>query len=177
MFGEHAIVEIGESATETLAKAEAPHVDVIHIATHFQPNVGDPLSSALNLYPTAVDDGNLMVREVMDLELAANLVTLSSCSTNDNCLAFDDAPNSDDWVSLTRAFIYAGTPSVVATLWPINDQASATFMSRFYALLPQYTKSESVSMAQRDLLAAHNTNPRYRDPYYWAPFVLVGSGR
>jgi CHAT domain-containing protein len=176
VFGENARVAVGSGATETLAKTEGPANDVIHIATHYEIDQHDPLRSSLDLAATDVDDGDLMVREVMELSIQANLVVLSGCSTANGIPGIAELPNSDDWVSLTRAFIYAGAPSVVATLWPINDRSTATFMSRFYELLPTHPKSQALSMAQRDLLAGI-ADPRYRDPYYWAPFVLVGSGR
>jgi CHAT domain-containing protein len=174
-FGSNAEVRIGEEATETLAKEGGPGSHVLHFATHYAIDHRDPLRSALDLTPTASDDGRFEVREVMEMELEANLVVLSGCFTASGAGLVDEMPDSDDWVSLTRAFIYAGAPSVVATLWPVNDRSTAAFMTRFYEILPFHSKGETVAMAQRELLAGVTGGEAYRDPYYWAPFVLVGS--
>jgi CHAT domain-containing protein/tetratricopeptide (TPR) repeat protein len=175
-FGAAAEVRIGADATETVAKEGARGRHVIHFATHYDIDRSDPLSSALDLVPSDRDDGRFEVREVMDLQLDANLVVLSGCFTASGGGMVDQMPESDDWVSLTRAFIYAGAPSVVATLWPVNDRATARLMSRFYELLPFHTKGETLCLAQRELLASLPGDSD-RDPYYWAPFLLVGSAR
>jgi CHAT domain-containing protein len=175
-FGAAADVRIGAEATETIAKEGARGRHVIHFATHYAIDRRDPLNSALDLVPSDRDDGRFEVREVMDLELDANLVVLSGCFTASGGGMVDQMPESDDWVSLTRAFIYAGAPSVVATLWPVHDRSTARLMGRFYELLPFHSKGETLCLAQRELLAGL-PGDTYRDPYYWAPFLLVGSAR
>ena len=73
---------------------------------------------------------------------------------------------------MTRAFLYAGTPSVVASLWRVDDRATAQLMERFYAnLRAGNTKSESLQSAQRDMMRT------YPNPYYWGAFVLYGDYR
>jgi CHAT domain-containing protein/tetratricopeptide (TPR) repeat protein len=176
-FDGQALVRIGREATETAVKREAGRADLLHIATHYDVNKKDPLRSALDLAPSAEDDGRLEVGEVMDLGLGADLVVLSGCSTAAAGGAVDGEPASDDWFGLTRAFLHAGAPSVVATLWPVNDRSTARFMERFYELLPVADKSTALARTQREMLAGEIAGaPECSAPYYWAPFVLIGSG-
>jgi CHAT domain-containing protein len=177
-FGDGAVVRIGREATETAVKEEAGDYDLLHIATHFTVNARDPLRSALDFAPSTRDDGQLEVREVMDLGVDANLVVLNGCFTAAGGGPVDRLPESDDWVGLTRAFIYAGAPSVVATLWPVNDRSASRFMDRFYELLPEMGKSEALARAQRDMIAGSVPGAgECADPYHWAPFVLIGSAQ
>lgn len=76
-------------------------------------------------------------------------------------------------VSLTRSFFYAGTPAVVASLWSVNDRASAALMESFYRSL---SSGASRAQALREAKAAMRSRARYRHPYYWAGFVLLGDG-
>ncbi len=176
-FGGQAVVRIGRDATETEVKREANRFDLLHIATHYEVNTTDPLRSALDLAPSSVDDGRLEVGEVIDLGLGADLVVLSGCSTAAAAGAVDNMPASDDWFGLTRAFLHAGAPSVVATLWPVNDRSTSRFMERFYELLPTTDKSTALARTQREMLAGQIAGaPECSAPYYWAPFVLIGSG-
>jgi hypothetical protein len=96
-----------------------------------------------------------------------NLVVLSACQTN-----LGERSAGDEIVGLNRAFIYAGTPSVMATLWSVEDAATRELMVAFYRYLKDegYTKGEALRQAQIDVLQ----NPDTAHPYYWAGFVLTG---
>jgi CHAT domain-containing protein len=102
---------------------------------------------------------------VYGLDLAnADLVTLSACETQLGVLS-----QGDDFVGLNRAFIYAGTPSVVASLWSVNDQATALLMTAFYRHLREGRgKADALQAAQAE------TRTQFPHPYYWAAFVLTG---
>ena len=77
-------------------------------------------------------------------------------------------------IGLTRAFLYAGAPSVVVSLWQVADRSTADLMVRFYQQLDRTgNKAEALRRAKLDLLAA----PRTSHPYYWASFVLVGEAK
>jgi CHAT domain-containing protein len=122
-----------------------------------------PWDSALVLAPGDGEDGWLRVSEVFDLTLAADLVVLSGCSTGAGKLS------GDGILGLGRAFIYAGTPSVLVSQWDVSDVATASLMERFYAELHAgRTKAQALRAAQ---LAARK---RFRHPALWAAFVLIG---
>jgi CHAT domain-containing protein len=175
LFGDQASVGVGQEATETRVKGAAGNVDLLHLATHYAVDERDPMRSALDFAPSATDDGRLEVREVMGLGVGADLVVVSGCSTANGEIA-GECPAGDDWVGLTRAFLHAGAPSVLGTLWPVNDRSSARFMDRFYDFLPAAGKGGAVAAAQRDMLAGRiRGGADLQDPYFWAPFVLIGA--
>src|SRR5256886_17224942 len=92
----------------------------------------NPLFSYVDLAAGDAQDGRLEVHEVFGLDLAADLVVLSACQTGLGSGALADVPAGDDWVGLTRAFLHAGAAHVVATLWSVEDWATASLMERFY---------------------------------------------
>jgi CHAT domain-containing protein len=174
-FGDQAIVGVGEEATETRLKRAVGTVDLLHVATHYQVDERDPMRSALDLAPSSLDDGRLEVREVMGLGVGADLVVVSGCATASGEIA-GECSAGDDWVGLTRAFLHAGAPSVLGTLWPVNDRSSARFMDSFYEFLPAAGKGGAVAAAQREMLAGRiRGGSDLQDPYFWAPFVLIGA--
>ncbi|MCL4298819.1 MAG: CHAT domain-containing protein [Anaerolineae bacterium] len=95
-----------------------------------------------------------------------DLVILSACETN-----LGDLSEGDELVGLTRAFIFAGTPSVIASLWNVEDEATSLLMERFYTHLGEgMSKAEALRQAQIE------TREKFPNPYYWAAFVLSGDG-
>ena len=103
--------------------------------------------------------------------LTADLVVLSACQTGLGSGALADVPAGDDWVGLTRAFLHAGAAHVVATLWPVDDWATAALMERFYqGYAGGADPAGALAAAQRALLA----QPATSHPFYWAGFVAVG---
>lgn len=186
-------------ATKVKAKELAPQYDILHFAAHTELKQDDPLSSAVLLAASGSDDGRLEVRDVFGLDLKASLVVLSGCET-----ALGKLSTGDELVGLTRAFIYAGTPSVVASLWKVDDASTAYLMSSFYKNLKTKSKVESLRQAQLDMIrgnvsaqllaqrgvggigklsdarksaisAARAVSTSH--PYFWAPFILVGDGK
>jgi CHAT domain-containing protein len=156
------------------------------------------LSSAVLL---AKEDGWLEVREIFGMNLKADLVVLSGCETGLGKLS-----TGDELVGLTRAFIYAGTPSVIASLWKVDDASTAQLMSVFYKNLKTMSKVEALRQAQLALIrgsgqsellarrgiggigklgetpnaalpAPSSLSISTSHPYFWAPFVLVGDGK
>jgi CHAT domain-containing protein len=157
---------LGQAATESALKTASGRVRVLHIASHGEYNERNPLFSRLILTPGGGDDGSLEVREVYGLDLSrTNLVVLSACETN-----VGRQIGGDEIVGLTRAFIYAGAPTVVSSLWTVNDRATAIFMAAFYESIGGGASKPAA------LQAAQQRTPReYSHPYYWAGFVLTGS--
>jgi CHAT domain-containing protein len=164
----------GAEATEVAFRRDAPTRGVLHIATYGILNKQNPLFSYVALAPGGDDDGRLEVHEVLGLHLTADLVVLSACQTGLGSGALADVPAGDDWVGLTRAFLHAGAARVVATLWPVDDWATAALMERFYGMSSAAADpAHALAEAQRGLLAV----PATAHPFYWAGFVVVGGAR
>jgi CHAT domain-containing protein len=137
----------------------------IHIASHgdFEPE--QPLDSSVLLAPEGTDDGRLTVSDLYSMRIGADLVTLSGCETGLGRIA-----NGDDVVGLTRGFLYAGTRTIVASLWQVEDQATGELMIAFY-------RSLAKGLAKRDALRAAQIEQLRKQPhpFYWAAFQLTGS--
>jgi CHAT domain-containing protein len=122
----------------------------------------------------------LEVHEIFGLELKAEMVTLSACKTALGSGYTERFPKGDDFVGLTRAFIYAGSSSIVASLWEISDPSTAVLMETFYRYFQKMPKAEALALAQRDMITGKilnnslSRNANYSHPFHWAPFVLVG---
>jgi len=176
LFAPHSRALVGATATESVFKQEAARYRLLHLATHGYFNKLNPLLSGLELEPDQRNDGQLELHEILGLQLEAELVTLSACRTALGSGHFAEIPAGDDFVGLTRAFLYAGSRSVLATLWEVDDASTAGFMTRFYTGLKSNDsgkdKADALADAQRAMLAS----PQFGHPYYWAPFVLVGDG-
>jgi CHAT domain-containing protein/tetratricopeptide (TPR) repeat protein len=164
----------GSAATETAFKRDAPARRVIHLATYGVLNKQNPLFSYVEFAPGGIDDGRLEAHEVFGLRLSADLVVLSACQTGLASGALSDVPAGDDWIGLARAFLSAGAARVMASLWPVQDKATATLMGKFYEGYSATggDAAKSLATAQRALIAV----PATASPYYWAGFELV-SGR
>jgi CHAT domain-containing protein/Tfp pilus assembly protein PilF len=163
LYGTTALV--GRQATETAWRKQVTTARIIHLAAHGQLNRTNPLFSRLVLWPGSDTDGFVEVHEVYQLNLAqADLVTLSACETQ-----LGARSQGDDIVGLNRAFIYAGAPSVIASLWRVDDQATGLLMRTFYAQLQHGRgKAEALQAAQQIV------RETYPHPYYWSSFVLTG---
>jgi CHAT domain-containing protein len=115
-------------------------------------------------------EGFLSLGDIYNLRLGADLVVLSGCET-----ALGREVRGEGLVGLTQGFLYAGAGQVVASLWRVEDQATAELMSRFYrALLSEHrTPAAALRLAQ----LAIRDDKRWRSPYYWSGFVLQGDGK
>jgi len=94
------------------------------------------------------------------------VVTLSACETG-----LASVSQGDELVGLSRAFIYAGAPSVIVSLWSVSDESTSRLMVSMYNYLKKYPLQEAMAMAQRDEMK------KLKTPYYWAPFVIIGNGK
>lgn len=158
-------VYIGADASEIRLWSDVGGVGVVHLATHGKYNVFNPLYSAIHLAPGGEHDGRLEVHEVYGLDLAAaDLVVLSACQTN-----IGELSAGDEVVGLTRALFFAGTPTVIASLWPVDDAATEELMVAFYRHWQAgKSKAEALQAAQAEVRETHP------GPFYWAAFVLSG---
>jgi CHAT domain-containing protein len=156
-------VYLRAEASKPRAVSLSPNYDMLHFAVHAELNEEDPMSSALLLAAEGKDDGRLRVGEIFSLDLKTNMVVLSACETGLGKLS-----SGDELVGLTRAFIYAGTPSIVTTLWKVNDRASYELMREFYSRLKSAKKSEALRQAQLKVME------QFPEPFYWAAYQLTG---
>jgi len=161
-----ATVLVRADATEAQVKKLVEAAGVVHLATHGELSESDPLSSAVLLVPGGGEDGRLEVREVFGLDLHARLVVLSACETGLGKLS-----RGDELVGLQRAFLYAGTPAVVTTLWKVDDRATFELIRAFYARLESVGPVEALRQAQLE------TTRAFPHPYAWAAFGLTGVPR
>ena len=156
-------VYTGKEATLARVREGIGRADMVHFATHGQYVPDNPMASSLLLTP-AGDDGRLTVPEIFKLRFRGRGVVLSACQT-----ALGASATGTEIVGLTRSFLYAGSPSVVSTLWNVDDQATAAFMEFFYSRLREgRSMSESLQAAQGRMIGQGAA------PFYWAPFVLTG---
>jgi CHAT domain-containing protein len=115
-------------------------------------------------------DGYLRLRDIYNVRLDADLVVLSACQT-----ALGKEVGGEGLIGLTRAFMYAGAPRVVASLWQVNDLATAELMKHFYAGMLQRGLRPAAALRAAQLRMAEDR--RWSSPYFWAGFVLEGDWR
>jgi CHAT domain-containing protein/tetratricopeptide (TPR) repeat protein len=193
LYTPNARVYLGRDATEERLKEIAtrsvrPGLRYLHIASHGLLDDQFPLDSALALSTPATavdshDNGLLQAWEIYEqLRIDADLVTLSACETG-----FGEDIGGEGLISLSRAFLYAGAHSVLASLWRVNDDSTADLMARFYTHLKAgRSKDEALRAAQIDFIRRKSSSsggqpgPRPGDwshPYHWAGFSIVGDWR
>lgn len=147
---------------------------IVHFATHGlidseRPELSGLVLSLLTDRGTA-QNGFLRLSDIYNLRLNADLVVLSACQT-----ALGKEIRGEGLVGLTRGFMYAGAPRVVASLWQVNDLATAELMKRFYTAMLQRKMPAAAALRAAQLELQRDA--RWRAPYYWAGFVLQGDWR
>jgi len=156
---------VGQLGTESFVKKNAGECNFIHFATHGSYNYRQPLYSHLLLPSSEEDDGLLNVYEVLEMNINAKLVTLSACETG-----LGNISQGDELTGLSRAFLFAGSSSVIVSLWAVADYPTSLLMSTFYRYLKEHPVQEALTLAQRDVLKV------YPQPLFWSPFILIGNG-
>ncbi len=157
-------VLVQTAATESAVRARAAGADVLHFACHGRFDFDRPQLSALHFSPDAQHDGSLTVSEIFALDLnRARLVVLSACETG-----LSKIVKGDELIGFSRAFIYAGAPSLISSLWPVSDESTSEMMKMFYSSLDHDAKDVALSKAQIEV------RKRFPHPYFWSAFVLVG---
>jgi CHAT domain-containing protein len=167
-------IYLRDDATEENVKREGElkKFNYIHFATHGFIDEAKPDFSSLALTKdnNSEEDGFLRASEIFNLNLNADLVVLSACQTGLGKLI-----RGEGMVGLTRAFMYAGTPTVMVSLWSVSDVSTATLMGEFYRNLikDKFDKTDALRKAQLSMLS----DEKFAHPFYWAPFVLIGDWR
>jgi CHAT domain-containing protein/Flp pilus assembly protein TadD len=145
---------------------------IVHFATHGLIDSRHPELSGIVF--SMVDragrpqDGFLRLHEIYNLKLNADLVVLSACQT-----ALGESVRSEGMIGLTRGFMYAGAPQVLASLWSVQDRAAAEFMRRFYDALLRRGLAAPAALQSAQLSMLNDS--RWSSPYYWSAFVLQGA--
>jgi CHAT domain-containing protein len=178
----HAVARRGEALTAldfdaNKATATSPRLKeyrILHFATHGLLNSEHPELSALvfSLVDRKGEKQNGFVRlfDVYNLDLNADLVVLSACRT-----ALGKQVKGEGLLGLTRGFMYAGAERAVASLWKVDDEATAELMKKFYEAM--LTDGQRPAAALRSAQLWLRKEKRWQDPYYWAGFVFHGEWR
>ena len=160
-----------DASLQTVLDSDLRKYRIIHFATHALLNNSYPELSGvvLSLFNRKGmhQDGFLRLNEIYNLDLLADLVVLSACQTG-----LGKQARGEGLIGLTRGFMYAGVPRIVASLWRIDDRAAAEFMKFFYEalLVDHLTPAAALRAAQITMWQSRE----WRFPHYWAAFVLQG---
>ncbi|PCI24331.1 MAG: hypothetical protein COB67_11740, partial [SAR324 cluster bacterium] len=164
------------NAKESQVKENLSKYRYIHFATHGILDERNPEYSGVMMNLIEADqpeDGFLQSSEIFDLKLNSDLVVLSACETG-----LGKVVKGEGMVGLTRAFLFAGTPSVVVSLWTVADESTSKMMIYFYQYLGDgLSKLEALRQAKLDLMMEKEDGEWvYPDPFFWGPFILNGVG-
>jgi CHAT domain-containing protein len=157
---------VGDQATKVEVLQQMPKARIIHLATHSllydMQELGIP--GAIALAPCGDDNGFLTAGEILnDLELNAELIVLSACSTGEGKITGDGV------IGLSRSFIARGVPSIIVSLWAVGDRSTRLLMSELYQ---NFQRKLGKAEALRQAMLA--TKERYPSPKRWAAFTLIG---
>jgi CHAT domain-containing protein/Tfp pilus assembly protein PilF len=175
VYGGESIVATDSEATESRFRQLAPRADIVHIATHGVLDNASPLFSYVMLAGAGTQrnaDGRLEGRELINMQLGADLVVLSACETARGRVA-----NGEGVVGLSWALFAAGASTTALSLWPVDSASTTDLMTAFHrerrrlmADAPGAPTARALQSAQRQLLA----RPESRHPFYWAGVVVIG---
>ncbi|HMG94610.1 MAG TPA: CHAT domain-containing tetratricopeptide repeat protein, partial [Chryseolinea sp.] len=161
---------IRQQADEKIAKSGTlKDYSYLHFATHGIVDETSPELSRIFLQSSSdSEDGNLFTGEIYNLELNANLVTLSACQTG-----LGKISKGEGVIGLSRALVYAGAKSIIVSFWSVADESTAQLMTEFYRQMLEQPGSNYSQNLRNAKLSLMRTD-KYKSPYYWAPFVLIG---
>jgi CHAT domain-containing protein len=155
---------LGDQATKSAVLSQMQSAKILHFATHgLLDTVEGHMPGAIALAPSGKDRGLLSSGEIFDLKLNADLVVLSACDTGRGQITGDGV------VGLSRSFVAAGAPSVLVSLWAVDDGSTSELMGEFYRQL-QIQPNKAQALRQAMLKARQY----YPDPFHWAAFTLIG---
>jgi len=158
-------------ATESSFKNESENFSVIHLAMHTLVNNKDPMYSKMvfALDNNTIENGSLNTYEVYDLKLNAKMVFLSSCNTGTGYLQ-----SGEGVMSLARGFFYSGAPSVIMSLWEVDDRSGTDIVKSFYKKLKN-GKSKSRALRQARVRYLKEADQMRSHPYFWSTLVIMGN--
>ena len=166
IYADRARILTGKEANEEQFKNLAGNYGIIHLATHGVMDELNPMYSSILLTADDENDGFLTAREILKMELNADLTVLSACET-----ATGKLTEGEGMLGLSRAFFGAAVPALVASLWPVADESTRILMELFYREMKNGTRpAKALRHAQLTLME----NKKYKHPFYWAPFIFIG---
>ena len=155
---------LGAQATKSAILEQMPKARIIHFATHgLLDTIDQDIRGAIALAPDGQNTGILTAAELLKLKITPELVVLSACDTGLGTIT------SDGVMGLSRSLIASGVPSVIASLWAVNDNSTSVLMTHFYRNL-----KNNPNKAQALRQAMLSTMKEYPNPRYWAAFMLIG---
>lgn len=158
LFGTEPV--IGHRVTRDMVEKELPTVDVAHVAAHAFFDANEPLNSGINLA-----DGIFTAEQAMRLQLDLDLLAISACQSG-----VSQSLAGEELAGLSQAFLFAGSRSLLVSLWPVDDTVTSFFMNSFYE---GYVR-EGLDKASSLQYAMKETAHRWPHPYFWAAFTLIG---
>jgi CHAT domain-containing protein len=165
-------VYVGADAREEVFKSEAGRHRLLHLATHGLLDDANPLYSQLVLAaprPGDAEDGLLEAREIMGLDLHADLAVLSACETGRGQIS-----GGEGLIGLSWSFFVAGCPTTVVSQWKVESRSTSALMVAFHREL---RAGRGRAEALRRAMRAQMRQPQWRHPFYWAAFTVIGDGR
>ncbi len=161
---------IDSLATELLFKQHADQYSIIHLAMHGLLNQQFPALSCLAFSesPDSTENNLLQAYEISKMELNADLVVLSACQTG-----YGKFEKGNGIASVARAFMFAGVPSLVVTLWQIHDESTSIIMQQFYKHLSK-NANKAEALRQAKLAYIKKAKGLKAHPVYWSPFIQIG---
>jgi CHAT domain-containing protein len=162
----------GEDATEDNFRKYAEKYDILHLAMHAFINDSLPAFSSFAFTQNNSEDltknGLLNTTDIYNFKLNAKLIVLSACNTGTGQLK-----KGEGIMSLARGFLYAGCPSIIMSLWEVDDESGTQIMTSFYKNLKKgKTKDEALRAAKLEYL--NSVSSRRAHPHYWLGFVNIG---
>ncbi|MFC1734049.1 CHAT domain-containing protein, partial [candidate division KSB1 bacterium] len=166
----HSDVYAGLQATKANFINHATSHNILHLAMHTLIFDNKPMFSQLAFTPVSdtMENNFLNIYEIFNMKFDANLVVLSACNTG-----YGAMQRGEGIISLSGGFLYAGVPSIIMTLWSVQDKSSAELMQNFYYFLSK-GKSKDLALQQAKLEYLKNADPHKIHPYFWAGFVNLG---
>jgi CHAT domain-containing protein len=160
-------LRLAGSSGAALVPADLTRYDILHLATHARVDDQRPWSSEIVLN-TKDPTGRLRAGLIAELDLSARLAVLSACETGSGRIL-----SGEGVLGLSSAFLSAGVPTVVASLWPVADGVTTVLMDKFYEELASGRDPSTALALAQDAIRA---DPVTAHPFHWAGFVVVGDG-
>jgi CHAT domain-containing protein len=169
LFGANSsIIKYDEANEGKIKSADIAKYSILHFATHGIVDETDPELSRIFLNENSSEDGHLYAGEIYNLKLNAELAVLSACQTG-----LGKYSKGEGVIGLSRALVYAGAENLIVSFWSVADESTTELMTDFYSVLLKDPGKGFRYALQQSKVKMVNSK-KFAEPYYWAPFVLIG---